>query len=90
MSVQLNPQEEKELFMVVGEMTNLLSVISFKQTALSEAIAVASKKYGIKAKQLRKLATTMFKQNFNDVQEEHEEFENLYENMQKTGDRNAA
>lgn len=87
MSVDLNPQEEKELFMVVGEITNLLSVISMKQASLTDAVGEASKKYGITKKQLRKLATTMFKQNFSDVQEEHEEFEYLYEKISKR-DRN--
>jgi len=81
MSISLSPEDRKELKMVVGELTNCLLQIDAQREAMKDAINDASKKYDIDKKQLRKLATTMFKHNYTDVQAEHEDFEFLYESI---------
>lgn len=81
MSLPSNPNDRQKLKMAIGEMTNCLLRIDSERDAMKEIIADAANKYGVEKKMLRKIATTMYKHNYADVQQENEEFELLYETL---------
>lgn len=81
MSLPSNPNDRQKLKMAIGEMTNCLLRIDSERDAMKEIIAEASKQYGVEKKMLRKIATTMYRHNYADVQQENEEFEILYETL---------
>jgi len=81
MSLPSNPNDRQKLKIAIGEITNCLLRIDSEREAMKEIIADASTKYGVDKKMIRKIATTMYKHNYADVQAENEEFETLYETL---------
>ncbi len=81
MSLPSNPNDRQKLKMAIGEMTNCLLRIDSEREAMKEIITDASSKYDVDKKMLRKIAATMYKHNYSDVQAENEEFELLYESL---------
>lgn len=81
MSLPSNPADRQKLKMAIGEITNCFLRIDAERDAMKEIIAEASSKYGVDKKMIRKIASTMYKHNYADVQAENEEFEILYESI---------
>lgn len=81
MSLPSNPNDRQKLKMAIGEITNCLLRIDSERDAMKEIIADASKQYGVDKKMIRKIASTMYKHNYADVQQENQEFELLYETL---------
>ncbi len=81
MSLPSNPRDRQKLKMAIGEITNCLLRIDSEREAMKEIISAASSQYGVDKKMIRKIATTMYKHNYSDVQAENEEFELLYESL---------
>jgi hypothetical protein len=79
--MSLSIEDRKKLKSVIGELTNSLLKIDAEREAMKEAISAAAEKFEIDKKQIRRIATTMYKRNYADVQAENEEFEILYETV---------
>ena len=74
-----SPEERKALKALLVEMTNCMQRIDSEREAMKEIVTSGQEKFEIKGTLIRKLATTMFKRNYEDVQAENEDFEYLYE-----------
>lgn len=81
MPIPSNPQDREKLKAVIAEITNCMLRKDHENEAMKEIIEDAAKTYEIEKKLIRKLATVMYKSNYNDLQEENEEFELLYESI---------
>lgn len=85
-----NPEDKKRLKQAIVEATHVLQQLDDNKEALKDLLKLTSEKFGLPTKTLRKLATIMYKQNYNDVQAEFEHFEILYETLFPNRDQEAA
>lgn len=74
-----NPDERKEFKALLVELTNCMLRIDSEREAMKEIVDAGKEKFEVQPKLIRKLATTMYKHNYSDVQAENEHFEYLYE-----------
>ena len=81
MSLPSSPNDRQKLKLAIVEITNCLLRMDSERDAMKEIIAEASSKYGVDKKMVRKIATTMYKHNYSDVQQENEDFELMYETL---------
>ncbi len=79
MTNTLNPDDRKALKAVIVEMTNSLERIDQEKEQMKDIADAAEEKFEIKKKYINKMARTMFKSNYADLQSETEHFEYLYE-----------
>ena len=77
----INPEDRKKLKAMIVEMTNVLSRIESEKEHMSEISDAVKEELGIQKKITNKLARTMFKNNYADLQSENEHFEFLYESL---------
>jgi len=77
----INPEDRKKLKAMIVEMTNVLSRIESEKEHMSEISDAVKEELGIQKKVTNKLARTMFKNNYADLQSENEHFEFLYESL---------
>lgn len=75
----INEQDRKEFKTMLAEMTKCMQRMDDERENMKDIAKAAEDKFGIKTKIVRKLATTMYKHNYADVQAENEHFEYLYE-----------
>lgn len=80
-TVVTNEKDRKELKQMIVEMTNCLSKIDGEREQMKEIAAATEDKFNIKKKVLNKLARTMYKHSYADVQEENDHFSFLYESI---------
>lgn len=80
-TILTSPQERQELKAMLALVTKSMLEIDNEKQYISETAKEAEKKFGIKARVFRKIASTMYKQNYTDVQAENEHFEYLYESL---------
>lgn len=73
--------ERIELKTMLVQMTKLLQQIDDVKEDLKAAAAAAEEKFAIKKKLISKLARTMYKHNYADLQQENEHFSHLYESL---------
>lgn len=76
-----NPEDRKKLKAMIVEMTNVLSRVESEKEHMSEISDAVKEEFGIQKKITNKLARTMFKNNYADLQTENEHFEFLYESL---------
>ncbi len=81
LTIVSNPKDRQELKAMLVEMTNSMLRIDAEREQMKDIATAAQDKFGIKTKLFRKIATTMFKHNYSDVQAENEHFELLYEQL---------
>ncbi len=74
-----NPEELKKFKQVLVTITHYLQIIDDQKEAIKETVEEAAGDYGIDKRIIRKLANTLFKHNYADIQEENNHFELLYE-----------
>ncbi len=74
-----NPEDLKAFKQVLIALTDDLQIIEDRRECIKETIDEASGEYGVDKRHIRKLAKVMFKHNYQDIQEENEHFEFLYE-----------
>jgi len=87
-NIAINSNELKELKPRIVTMTNILQEIDNKREELKEAAEAIEDEFNIKKKLINKIARTMYKHNYADIQSENEHFEFLYEAIaegRKTG-----
>lgn len=78
-AVPSNPEDVKKLKTMLVEATHCMQRSDDEKESIKEIIADAYARFDIPKKALRKLATTMYKRNYDDVQAENDDFEYLYE-----------
>ena len=78
-NIPTNETERKKLKAMIVEMTNALSRIDGEREHMKDIAGVASEEFGLEKKIINKLARTMYKNNYADLQAENEHFEFLYE-----------
>jgi len=81
MSLPSSPNDRQKLKLAIVEITNCMLRMDSERDAMKEIISEAASKYGVDKKMVRKIATTMYKHNYSDVQQENEEFELMYETL---------
>lgn len=81
LSVPTGASERIEFKTILVEMTKYLQQVDDIKEDLKSAAAAAEEKYGIKKKLIGKLARTMYKHNYADLQQENEHFSHLYETL---------
>ena len=81
MPVPSNPKDRDKLKGMIAEITNCMLRMDGERDQMKEIIADAADTFEIDKKQIRKIATTMYKANYADLQAENEEFEILYETL---------
>lgn len=90
MSVENNPahvtipsskEDRKKLKTILAEMTNCMQRADLEKESMRELAADASKTYEIPKKIINKLARTMYKRDYQTLQQEQEDFETLYETL---------
>lgn len=88
--VPSSPEDRRKLKAAIVEMTKSMLRMDTERDLLKEIAKTASEDFQIPKKIINKLARTMYKNNYNDLQAENEHFEFLYEtlvnNSQKTGE----
>ena len=77
----LSAKDLAALKAMVVEMTKCLNTIDGEREQMKDIAAAAEEKFGIKKKYISKVARTMFKHNYADLQAENEHFEDLYESV---------
>ncbi len=83
----INEEERRKLKAMIVEMTNALARMDSEREHLKEIASVAVDEFGIQKKVINKLARTMYKNNYADLQAENDHFEFLYEAIDaKTGE----
>ncbi len=83
----INEEERRKLKAMIVEMTNAQARMDSEREHLKEIASVASDEFGIQKKVINKVAKTMYKNNYADLQAENEHFEFLYETIDvKTGE----
>jgi hypothetical protein len=78
-TVSINATERIQFKQMLVEMTKLMQMSDDNRESLKEIAASAEEKFGIKKKLVGKLAKTMYKHNYADLQAENEHFSDLYE-----------
>lgn len=78
-NVLTNPEDLKKFKGVLATITHYLQIIDDQKEAIKETVEEASAIYMIDKRIVRKLANTMYKHNYADIQEENAHFELLYE-----------
>jgi len=81
MSIVVSTEDRKALKAMIVEMTNSLERIDGEKEHMKDIAEIAEDKFAIKKKFINKMARTMFKHNYADLQSENESFELLYESV---------
>mgnify|MGYP000338845105 CR=1 FL=1 len=81
MSVLASPADRKAMKAMIVEMTNCLERIDGEKEQMKDIAEAAEEKFSIKKKFVNKMARTMYKHNYADLQQESEHFEILYETV---------
>ena len=76
-----SPEDRKKLFSAVKEISNSMTRADAERDFQKDAITAIADKLDLEKKYVRKLAVIFHKQNYNEVQQEREELEVLYEAM---------
>ena len=74
-----NPDERKKFKSALSTITHYFQQIDDAKESVKETVEDVSTQYSIDKKHVRKLATTMFKHNYETLQDENKHFESLYE-----------
>lgn len=93
MPIPSTTAEKQKLKEMIGEITKCMLRIDAEREAMKEIIKDAADRYSLNKKMVRRIASTMYRSDYADVQAEHEEFEDLYESIvegKKTDDSKAA
>jgi uncharacterized protein (DUF2236 family) len=80
-TVPSSPTDRQKLKAMLVEMTKLMQQNDDNREALKDIASAAQDQFGIKKKLISKLAKTMYKHNYADIQAENEHFEFLYESL---------
>lgn len=77
----LAPDEIKKLIGAVKEISDSMTRTDAERDLIKDIVKTVSDDLQLPGKMVRKLATTYHEQNLAEVEQEHEDFVNLYETM---------
>jgi hypothetical protein len=78
-----SPEDKKKIFDAVREISNSMLRAEAERDLIKEIVKEISDTYQIPRKTVKKIAVTFHKQNLTQVNQEHEEFVDLYEDLTK-------
>lgn len=78
-NILTNPQKLKEFKQCIVTITSYLQIIDDQKESIKETVADIVRDFGVDKSIIRKIANTMYKSNYADIQEENQHFEYLYE-----------
>ena len=78
-TVPSSPADRQTLKTMLVEITNCMLRMDAERDAKKEIVASIKEKFEIQPKLVNKLASTMYKRNYSDLQAENEDFEEMYE-----------
>ena len=78
-----SPEDKKKIFGAIREISNSLTRIEAERDLIKDIVKDVSDNYQIPRKTVKKIATTYHKQNMTQVEQEHEEFVELYDDVTK-------
>ena len=81
MTIVVNPDDRRAMKSMIVEITNSLERIDGEREQIKSIAEAAEEKFGIKKKFINKMARTMYKHSYADLQSENESFELLYESV---------
>lgn len=76
-----NPVDRQKLKLALVEMTHCFQRMDDERESAKDIAADCEEQYGISKKLINKVAKTMYKHSYADVQAENEHFEFLYESI---------
>lgn len=80
-TVPSSPEDRKKLKMMISEMTLCMQRMDMERESKKEIADEIKSQFEIPTKMINKLASTMYKRNYEDLQSENEDFELLYETL---------
>lgn len=81
LAVPTNAKDQQRLKQALAEITACMQRMDDEREHIKDIVKMVEEEFDIKGKVTRKLASTMYKHNYADVQAEHEHFEFLYESL---------
>lgn len=82
MSIQ-SPEDKKKIFDAVREISNSILRAEAERDLVKEIVKEISDTFQIPRKTVKKIAVTYHKQNLTQVEQEHDEFVELYDKVTK-------
>jgi len=80
-AIVIDPQARLAMKSAIVEITNCLEKIDGQKEQIKSIVERAETEFGIKKKAVRRMARTMFDSSYEDLQQENEDFELLYESI---------
>jgi hypothetical protein len=77
--VPSSPVDRQKMKTMLAEMTHCMQRIDDERESIKEIANNIASDYGVDKKIVNKIARTMYKHNYNDIQAEQAHFEELYE-----------
>lgn len=78
-----SPEDKKKFLQAIVELSNSMTRIDGERDLIKEVVSELADNYKISRKTVKKIAVTYHKQNLNQVEQEHEEFVELYDSLTK-------
>jgi cobalamin biosynthesis protein CbiG len=78
-----SPEDKKRIANAIKELSDCMTRIDAEKELMRDIIQVTYENHGLDKKYVRKLAAIYHKQNMNEVKNEYDEVENLYEQLFK-------
>lgn len=78
-----SPEDKKKIFDAVREISNSMTRIEAERDLIKDIVKDVSDNFQIPRKTVKKIAVTYHKQNLTQVEQEHEEFVDLYDKVTK-------
>jgi Transcriptional regulator DsbA len=76
-----NPADRQKLKTMLAEITHAMQRMDDERESIKEIVNVAAGEFGVDKKIVKKIAKTMYKHNYGDLQAEQAHFEELYETI---------
>lgn len=83
-TVPSSPIDRQKIKGMLTEITHCLQKIDDQKEGKKEIVNELKRQFGLDRKQINKLATTLYKRNYVDIQAENEDFEELYTTLVET------
>ena len=79
--IPASSNDRQKLRLMIEEMTHIMADMELKRDSKKDIADKINEDYGIPKKTINKLANTIYKHNYSDIQAENEDFELLYETL---------
>lgn len=80
-SAPVSPSDRQKMKTMLSEITHCMKRVDDEKEAIKEIVTEISNEFSVPKKLVNKIARTMHKCNYNDVQSENQHFAELYESL---------